>query len=108
MTTWDYVVRMARFRPVWFVLSGALAGGMMYAFPLVPGLVARQFLDNLADTRQLGLQVWLPLGLLILAGLIRAATTVGAVTAERGLQLIVGMLLRRNIFAHVLRQPGAQ
>ncbi|MGI9145446.1 MAG: ABC transporter transmembrane domain-containing protein [Chloroflexota bacterium] len=108
MSTWRAVVAMARVRLWLYLLSGLLASGVFYIFPLVPGLLVRQFLDMLSGGATPGLNLWTPLALLVGASVVRALLLVLGGASERGLQLVVGTLLRRNALAHVLRQPGAQ
>src|ERR1700675_2544965 len=107
-STWRAVVGMARIRLWMYLLSGLLASGVFYVFPLVPGLLVRQFLDALSGGATVGLNLWTPLALLVAASVVRALLLVLGVAAERGLQLVVGTLLRHNALDHILRQPGAQ
>jgi ATP-binding cassette subfamily B protein len=99
---------MARFRVWLFVLSGLLVGCAVYVFPLLPGLILRQYLDELSGGATVGLNLWTPLVLLAAVAVGRAAVLVLAVAAERGLQLVIGTLLRRNALDHILHQPGAK
>src|SRR5258708_19171209 len=99
---------MATVRTWLWLLSGCLASGVIYAFPLVPGLVIRQFLDTLSSGATFGPNLWTPLALLVAVAFVRGMTMIAGFLAERGLQLIVGTLLRRNVLDHILRQPGAQ
>jgi ATP-binding cassette subfamily B protein len=108
MNTWRAIIAMARVRLWLWLLSGCLVGGIVYVFPLVPGLVIRQFLDTLSNGATFGPNVWTPLALLVAAGVARGVFMTGGFVAERGLQLIVGTLLRRNVLDHILKQPGAQ
>jgi len=108
VTTWQYVLRLARFRWWLYLLSGLTASGLFYVFPLAPGLVAQRFFDGLANATEPGPALWVPLGLLVLAGLGRGVANVAGNAAERGLQLVIGTLLRRNVLDHILRLPGAQ
>jgi ATP-binding cassette subfamily B protein len=107
-STWRAVVGMARVRLWLYLLSGLLASGIFYVFPLVPGLLVRQFLDALSGGATVGLNLWTPLALLVAASVVRALLLVLGVAAERGLQLVVSTLLRHNALDHILRQPGAQ
>jgi ATP-binding cassette subfamily B protein len=108
VNTWRAIVAMARVRLWLYVLSGILASGVFYVFPLVPGLLVRQYLDALSGGASVGLNLWTPLALLVGASVARAALLVLGTAAERGLHLVVGTLLRRNALDHILRQPGAQ
>src|ERR1700687_3616292 len=107
-STWRAVVGMARVRLWLYLLSGLLASGVFYVFPLVPGLLVLQFLASLSGGATVGLNLWTPLALLVAASVVRAVLMVMGTAAERGLHLVVGTLLRRNALDHILRHPGAQ
>ncbi len=108
MSTWRAIAAMASVRLWLWILSGSLASGVIYAFPLVPGLAVRQFIDMLSNGATFGPNLWTPLALLVALAVVRGVTMISGFLAERGLQLIVGTLLRRNVLDHILRQPGAQ
>jgi ATP-binding cassette subfamily B protein len=104
VSTWRALRAMASLRWWLFLLAGLGASVAAYAFPLAPGLIVRQYFDALSG----GADVWAPLVILAGVAVVRTAVTVIAVAAERGLQLVVGMLLRRNALDHILHQPGAK
>src|SRR3984893_9945249 len=108
MSTWRAIWAMARVRVWVWVASGVLVSGVVYIFPLVPGLVVRQYLDALSGGATLGPNLWTPLALLVAAGLASGVCFIGGFIAEQGLQEILGTLLRRNVLDHILKQPGAQ
>lgn len=108
MKDWRYIWGLIRFRPGLYLLSGLLASMMSYLFPLVPGLIARQFFDNLAGDTQAGVGLWTLIALLVGASLARFVAHVGAVAAETTEQLTASALLRKNLFQRILHHPGAQ
>jgi ATP-binding cassette subfamily B protein len=108
VSTWRAILAMASVRWWLFVLAGLGASIAAYAFPLAPGLVVRQYFDSLSGGATFGLDVGTPLVILAAIAVVRTVVTVVAVAAERGLQLVVGTLLRRNALDHILRQPGAK
>ncbi len=108
MTSRQLLWRLIRYRPGLYLLSGLLASGMFYLFPLVPGLIVRPFLDALAAGTPAGWNLWSLLALLVGSVLARVVALVGAVTAETTLNIVVASLLRQNLFAHILRRPGAR
>src|SRR5205823_2653938 len=107
-STWSAVAALATVRLWLFVLTGVLVGLAAYGVQLVPGLLMRQFLDALSGSTPVGLSIWTPLALLVAFAFVRPAILVTAFVAERALQLVVSILLRRNALEHILRQPGAQ
>ncbi|HEY1014735.1 MAG TPA: ABC transporter ATP-binding protein [Herpetosiphonaceae bacterium] len=103
-----YLFRLARFRPGLYVMSGLLASCMFYLFPLIPGLIVRRVLDELAGPAPSQRALWLLVALLVGAALGRASALFGAVFAEQTVGLTASALLRRNLLASVLRRPGAR
>jgi ATP-binding cassette subfamily B protein len=105
---WRAIIKLARIRLWLFLVAGLFACVVAYAFPLIPGLAVRQFLDQLTNGEPPGPSLWTPLA--IMAGVAVARTVLGAVgyTFERGLHLVVGTVLRRNALEHILLQPGAR
>ncbi len=87
MKDWQYIWGLIRFRPGLYLLSGLLASTMFYLFPLVPGLIARQFLNSLSGDAQAGFGLWTLIALLVGTALVRFAALVGAVAAETTVQL---------------------
>jgi ATP-binding cassette subfamily B protein len=108
MNHWWYLWRLARFRFWLYLLSGLLASCIFYLFPLIPGLIVRRFFDALSGSTPAGLNVWSLLALLVATGIARSAAHVAAVMAEVTTQLTAATLLRTNLFAAILRRPGAQ
>jgi ATP-binding cassette subfamily B protein len=100
--------QLARFSPLHYFVSGALAGGIFYLFPLVPGLVVRGLLDALTDRAAAGWNVASLLALLIASGVVRLFAGVGANVAESSLHVVVNTLMRRNMLERVLERPGAR
>jgi ATP-binding cassette subfamily B protein len=108
MKDWQYLVRLARFRPGLYLLSGLLASTMFYLFPLVPGLIVGRFFDVLSGAAPAQIGIMTLLALLVVTALARVGALLGAVAAETTVQLIVSTLLRQNMLGHILRRPGAR
>src|SRR5258708_35990094 len=83
MSTWRAIVAMARIQVWVWALSGLLVSGVVYIFPLVPGLVVRQFLDALSSGATFGPNLWTPLALLVAAGVASGVCFVGGFVAEQ-------------------------
>ncbi len=104
---WWYLWRLARYRLGMYLLSGLLASVMFYVFPLVPGLIVRSYLDRLAGGGKVDLAAWGLLGLLVGTAVARFAALIAATAAEITVQQVAAALLRQNLFARILRRPGA-
>jgi ATP-binding cassette subfamily B protein len=97
------VSRLAAFESRWFVLGGL--GWLLYhLWPLLPGLLGKLFFDALGSASPVG---WL-LGLMVAAGLARAAIVLGATLAGTRWHFAARGLVQRNVLDRVLRLPGAQ
>lgn len=105
---WRYMWRLAMYRPGLWVTSGIFASTMFYLFPLVPGLVVREFFNRLSGNAQAGLEVWSLLALLVAVAFARVTALALAVYAETTTQLTAAALLRRNLLARILEHPGAR
>ncbi|MBA2362872.1 MAG: ABC transporter ATP-binding protein [Chloroflexia bacterium] len=96
------------YRPGLWITSGIFASTMFYLFPLVPGLIVREFFDRLTRNAQAGLEVWTLLALLVALAVGRVTALAVAVFAETTTQLTAAALLRRNLLARILEHPGAR
>ena len=74
---------------------------------LVPGLVAKSFFDMLGGQIQLPWGVWSIIAAVVAWALARLAVMLGAGLADVRHRFVISMLLRRNMLAYVLGQPGA-
>ena len=95
LTTWRHVRRLAAYSP-WFVFCHITLWGVMNGSALIPGLVAREIFDDLAENAALsdGANGWIAL----LAGLAlgRAALWMIAGYVEIVLRFRTSGLLRRH------------
>ena len=104
---WRLMVRLARYRLDLFLASALLASILFYVTPLLPGLVIRQIFNQLSGDVPVGLNLWTLLSLLIAIAVARQIFMIGAVWAEATADLVAATLMRRNVLARVLQQPGA-
>lgn len=108
MRPWRYIWRLARYKPALFLLSGTLASTLFYLFPLLPGLIVRQFFNALTGEAPAGLGVWGLLALLVGVSVARVTGMIGGFLAETTLHLTTGALLRKNLLQRILQHPGAR
>ena len=108
LSLWRYLWRLAMYRPGLWITSGIFASTMFYLFPLVPGLIVREFFDRLTRNAQAGLEVWTLLALLVALAVGRVTALAVAVFAETTTQLTAAALLRRNLLARILEHPAAR
>lgn len=107
MTTFQYLWRLIMYRPLRYFIN-ALAWTIIYLAPIAPGLITKQFFDSLTGNSTLGYGVWGLIALLIAAALGRICLIIIGFITDVHFRFRMGMLLRRNLLEHVLKQPGAQ
>ena len=81
---------------------------IFYGVDLVPGLVVQRVFDALAAGDKSGAPIWMPLAVMVGALLGKWVGTFGWVISETRIVTALETLLRRNMLAHVLKQPGAR
>ncbi|MFB9279533.1 ABC transporter ATP-binding protein [Cohnella cellulosilytica] len=107
MSTFSYMWRLIRYRPGWYVFN-ALVWTAIYLMPIVPGLVTKEFFDSLTGDAATGLGIGALIALLIGFALARSATVYLGFITDVSFRFRMGMLLRRNVLAHILQRPGAR
>jgi ATP-binding cassette subfamily B protein len=108
MSTWRLLVRLARFRPGLYLTSALFASFMFYVFPLVPGLIVRQFFDELTGHARAGFGINTLAALLVASSVVRMTALTIAVVAENTVFLTMSALVRRNMLERILQRPGAK
>ncbi len=81
---------------------------IFYGVELVPGLVVQRIFNVLATGTSSGPTIWIPLVVMAGALLGKWVGTFGWIISEARIMTSVETLLRRNMLAYVLRQPGAR
>lgn len=107
MNTYQYLWRLIMYRPIRYLIN-AIAWTVIYLAPIAPGLITKEFFDSLTGTSALGYGVWGLIALLMAAALGRIMLIVIGFITDVNFRFRMGMLLRRNLLEHVLKQPGAQ
>ena len=108
MRPWRFMVAVASFKPALFLASGLTASILFYLVPLLPGLIMREFFNDLSGEAPAAFGVWTALALFAGVGAARFSGLVIANWAERTLHLYVGALLRKNMLRRILERPGAR
>lgn len=107
MTTWRLLLRLAAYRPGLY-LSNALLALFAWTLFLAPGILTQQIFDTLSAHSSAGLRVANLLALLIFAQAARMFVNVINLVVDTTFTETATALLRRNLLAHILNQPGAQ
>ncbi len=106
MKTWRLLWELISYRPGIYVLDSIL-WFLMYLLLLVPGLILRAFFDLLSGEGPAGLNLWSILALQVATAIASFATVWLGGLVDIRFRFNVSTLLRRNMFAGILRRPGA-
>lgn len=107
MKTRHFFWRLLLYRPGLYLLN-LLAWSLIHMAPLVPGLLTKAFFDHLEGTHEFPYGVWAIAVLLIGAALARIALIFGGFMTDVHFRFRIATLIRRNMLAHVLKEPGAR
>lgn len=106
--TWQYVLQLIRFRPWLYLALGILEILFFGVFPQLVGWITHQFFNTLTGDSQISLGIWGLIGLLVALALVRAFAIFGDVAVYFNFMYALETLMRRNLFEHILKRPGAQ
>ncbi|HEY8600837.1 MAG TPA: ABC transporter ATP-binding protein [Thermomicrobiales bacterium] len=107
MTTWRFLRALMRYRP-WLYLANGFLWTLVHLAPLLPGLLAKWFFDTISGAAPVGLDPWSLIGLLAAVTLGRIAILWLGSETDAYHRFNMSALLRRNLFAQIVRQPGAR
>lgn len=107
MKTRHFFWRLLLYRPGLYLLN-LLAWSLIHMAPLLPGLLTKAFFDHLEGTYEFPYGVWAIAVLLIGAALARIALIFGGSMTDVHFRFRIATLIRRNMLAHVLKEPGAR
>lgn len=107
MTTFQFLWRMIKYRPMWYI-SNAVMWSLIYLAPILPGVLTKEFFDSLTDSSAASLGIWTIIALLMGAAAVRVGLIILGFITDVQFRMRVGGLLRRNMLHHILREPGAR
>ncbi len=108
LKTWQYIWHLIRFRPWLYVALGILETLFFGVFPQVIGWITYTFFNVLTGDAQIEIGVWALIALMMATAIARAAAIFGDVAVYFTFQYSIAALLRKNLFEHILRRPGAR
>lgn len=107
ISIWHLLWQMIRYAPRLYALD-TLFWLFIMGLPILPGIIIREFFNQLSGESQLDWSGEVLIGLLLAGGLGRIiAIILGRITKTQHRFLMSG-LVRRNLFAQLLKQPGAE
>ncbi|GAA0401061.1 ABC transporter ATP-binding protein [Paenibacillus motobuensis] len=107
MKTRHFFWRLLTYRPILY-LTNLLMWTIVHMIPLLPGLATKAFFDQLEGNITFPYGVWGIVALLISATLARIMFIALGFLTDARFRFRISMLMRRNLLAHVLKQPGAR
>lgn len=106
MKTFKYLWQLIKYRP-WLYLSNCIAWTIIHVFPLVPGLIAKEFFDYVSNGGKVD-GIWSILSLFLIAGGIQVTMMIIGAPIDIIHRFNMSGLLRRNMLNSILNQPGAR
>ena len=107
MSTWRYLIRLARYQPRYF----AMLGTRTVSIALIPqgvALTTRAIFDNITNEQAATMGFWSLAAILLALAVTRSFIIFGNVVLSVRVEFTFATLLRKNVFDHVLDQPGNQ
>jgi ATP-binding cassette subfamily B protein len=106
MKTYRFLWEMIRYRP-WLYAINALLWTLIHLAPLIPGLIIQRFFNVFGSQAGSASIVWTLITLLIATAIGRGVLFMSGVYVDQLHRFTMSALLRRNILAAILEQPGA-
>lgn len=101
-----YMWKMITYRP-WLYLCNCILWTIIHISPLIPGILAKEFFDNLSGNASLNVGIWGLLVLMIVVTLMRVVfITIGG-RVDIIHRFNMSGLIRRNLLQGILDKPGA-
>jgi len=97
--------RLITYSPGTFMIHSVLVV-MGFLFQVLPGLIQKQVFDTITGATRAEVNLWLLIALFVGVEVARLAANVSADWFGMSFRLITGALLRRNMFASILRRRG--
>jgi ATP-binding cassette subfamily B protein len=108
LKTWWYLWRLIRFRPWLYLALGVLETLFFGVFPQMIGLITYAFFNTLTGDAPASIGPWGLIALLVVTAVARVAAICGDVAVYFTFMYTIGALLRKNLFEHILKRPGAR
>ena len=107
LKTWPFNWRLITYRP-WPYAIFCLFHILFFVLQVFPGLIEKSIFDTITHAAPATLNIWGLIALYAAVELGRQATSFGEIWGDVTFRYTTGALLRRNLFASILRRPGAK
>ena len=103
--TWAFNGHIIRYQSVSFTIHSIFTI-LVFCLQVVPGLIVKSIFDSASGQAAGGLSLWALVALYVLVELVRLGLSLGSEWYGWTFRLVVGGLLRRNLFASILRRSA--
>ncbi len=107
MKNWQILWELVKFSP-WLFGGSIFFATIMQLAMQAPALLTREFFNFLSDSAQAQFDLWALVALMIASGLAEASVRYGLIFNRVTFHFTALALMRKNVFSHVLNQPGAR
>jgi ATP-binding cassette subfamily B protein len=90
----------------WLFAVHSVFAVLYFVFQILPGLIEKSVFDTITRAAPAAMSLWALVGLYVAVELARLAAAVGSDWYGWTFRLVVAALLRRNLFASILRRTG--
>jgi ATP-binding cassette, subfamily B, bacterial len=105
--TWKFIWGVVRYQPVRYFFNVMAMVLVMLAWQ-IPGLISREFFNNLSGQAPARFDLWGLLVLLAMSALARIYGIFGLIRTNVPFQYIIHTLLQKNMLGRILERPGAR
>ncbi len=107
MKNWQILWELIKFRP-WLFWSSAFFATLVQLAMQAPALLTREFFNYLSNGAQAQFDIMALVALMVAAGLAEGSVRYGLIYSRVTFHFTALALMRKNVFAYVLGQPGAR
>lgn len=106
LKTWPFNWQIIKYRP-WPYAIHSFFHISFFILQVIPGLIEKSVFDTITGAAPATVGLWGLIALYISVELVRQAASFGEIWGDITFRYTVGALLRFNLFASILRRPGA-
>ncbi|MGQ9889556.1 MAG: ABC transporter ATP-binding protein [Aggregatilineales bacterium] len=107
MSDWRVIWRIVAFAP-WLYLAVIAFMTLLILLHQLPAFITRQFFDELTGSAPVAFGVWTLVAFLVASAVAELTVRFGVMYSRVTFTFVSGALLRKNLFQHILSQPGAR
>jgi len=107
MKDWQIIWRAIKLMPRMY-FSSMIYLAVIFLLLQIPALVTREFFDNLSGNAQTNFNVWTLIAFLMVSTIVELFLRYGLMFSRVTFYFTAGAIIRQNMFAYVLTQPGAR